>query len=270
MVAAVGRLGTHRGRALSATIPAMFLAVLAASSPIQGQLVRGHLLADGTRGPVRDATITLKKVPDIRLGRVSTDPTGFFQLSVPGSGRFYLEAARLGYATTRSQELEIEGQDTVTVEFLIHTEIILLDPLVVIGQSSRGRSAFYTRMEEGGKGVYFTPQMVDSINPRHPADVLWGADKTFLIWRQGQRKPVPSIRTLKGNGCLHYMLNRLEIDPRFWGGLWENSPLEFLQGQDIVAVEYYRHISEVPGELLAFASKSGMCGLVIFWTRAGW
>jgi hypothetical protein len=126
-------------------------------------------------------------------------------------------------------------------------------------------------MEDWGRGLFYTPEMVDSINPRHPADVLWKADKTFLTWGFGKRRPVPRIRTLLGSGCLAYMLDRHPIDPWFYRGIWEDSPLEFLQGQDVMAVEYYRHITEVPPDLKDFANVyDRMCGLVIFWTRAAW
>jgi hypothetical protein len=186
-----------------------------------------------------------------------------------------LEANRIGYARSRSHPISINPTDTITVEASIHPEVILMEPLVVTAKSSYGRTQFRTHMELG-KGVFFTPEMVDSINPRHPADVLWEADKTFFIWRFGGRKPIPEIRTTLGSGCLGYMLNRNPIDPSFYRGLWENSPLEFLRGEDVVAVEYYRHISEVPPDLWDFAYVNGrggmpkMCGLVIFWTRAGW
>ncbi|MFH1765322.1 MAG: hypothetical protein ABIF09_14125, partial [Gemmatimonadota bacterium] len=63
--------------------------------------------------------------------------------------------------------------------------------------------------------------------------------------------------------------------------LWEDTILEYLKGKDIVAVEFYRSIGEVPPELKDYAyldwdlsgrgwvSPVSNCGLVIFWTRAG-
>jgi hypothetical protein len=55
-----------------------------------------------------------------------------------------------------------------------------------------------------------------------------------------------------------------------------------LDGEDIEAVEYYRYIGEVPPDLRDYAmvvedlsgrgglSAASNCGLVIFWTKAGW
>ena len=64
--------------------------------------------------------------------------------------------------------------------------------------------------------------------------------------------------------------------------LWEDTILDLVDGEDIVAVEYYRHIGEVPPDLRDYAmvdndisgkgrlSSVSNCGLVIFWTKAGW
>lgn len=240
----------------------------------QGQLLKGTLLDLRNGFPVPEAQLTLLRDNQVILTTL-TDSAGFFRLPIPEPGKYVLEATRMGYARSRSHPIRINPPDTITVEVSIHPEAILLEPLVVTAKSSYGRASFRNHMELE-KGVFFTPEMVDSINPRHPADVLWKADKTFFIWRFGDRRPYPSIRTTLGSGCLSYMLNRNHIDPSFYRGLWENSPLEFLKGEDVVAVEYYRHISEVPPDLLDFAYVSGhagmprMCGLVIFWTRTGW
>jgi hypothetical protein len=66
------------------------------------------------------------------------------------------------------------------------------------------------------------------------------------------------------------------------GSFWESPLLDFLRGQDIVAVEYYRYLGEVPDELKdravvdvdlsgrAWVSPVKGCGLVVFWTEVGW
>lgn len=242
--------------------------------PAQGQLLRGTLLDQRNGFPVPEAQLTLLRNDQVVLTTL-TDSAGFFRLPIPEAGKYVLEAERMGYARSRSHPIKINPPDTITVEVAIHPEALLLEPLVVTAKSSYGRASFRNH-KELGKGVFFTPEMVDSINPKHPAEVLWKADKTFFIWRFGDRKPIPSIRTTLGSGCLSYMLNRNHVNPSFYPGLWEGSPLEFLKGEDVVAVEYYRHISEVPPDMFDFAYVDGyrgmpqMCGLVIFWTRAGW
>lgn len=86
-----------------------------------------------------------------------------------------------------------------------------------------------------------------------------------------QRGPVPRIRSYLGWGCISYLLDGMPINTRFWGSLWEDSPLGWITGKDVVAVEYYRYAGEVPPELRRFAGNGDtMCGLVVFWTAVGW
>jgi hypothetical protein len=213
-------------------------------------------------------TVLLHSSP---ISRVLTDTAGWFSLTLPDSGTYQLEAQRLGYATTRSQPLFVNRYDTLTVEFRVQAEAVALAPLVVTGRSPTGWSQFYGRMSDWGRGIFMTPEMVDSINPRHPADVFRGQEETMLTWRWGLRSAIPSVRTFLGRGCVAYMLDRKLMEPRFWGSIWEDSPLGWVTGKEVVAVEYYRYIGEVPPELRQLADVDDhMCGLVVFWTAAGW
>jgi hypothetical protein len=83
---------------------------------------------------------------------------------------------------------------------------------------------------------------------------------------------VPHVRTFLGWGCLTFLLDGRPVDAGFWGSLWEDSPLGWITGKDVVAVEYYRYIGEVPPDLRRFADDDSdrQCGLVVFWTALGW
>ena len=91
---------------------------------------------------------------------------------MPTQGTYRLEATRIGYGVTLSQTFFVEQQDTVTVEFRIHSDAVPVAPITVTAHSSRGQSRFARRMTDWGRGIFITPAMVDSIGPRHPADVL--------------------------------------------------------------------------------------------------
>lgn len=269
-------------------------------SQAQSQFVQGQVIDDRTSEGIDGVAITL-----IRYGNkgrtVLSDSTGEFSLSLPGRGPYSLEASRIGYATSRSRQFIAELTDTITVEFRLDVEAILLDPLVVTAVDGRGESRFERHQVEWGKGVFLSPSMVDSIQPKHPADIFRGQEKTWFTWGFSPKtnKAVPNIRTYLGTGCLAYMVDFFPVIPPRWDppvrgrrgtqfgdvyrtSLWENTILEMLNGEDIVAVEYYRHISEVPPDLrdLAMVDEdiSGQgalsavqnCGLVIYWTKAGW
>jgi hypothetical protein len=109
---------------------------------------------------------------------------------------------------------------------------------------------------------------------------------------------IPKIRTYFGKtGCMGYMIDGRPVRrPSFaTGPAWLDFPLNTLKAEEIVAVEVYRHISEVPEEIRNHAEEvfdgqrpgnlpsiaaGGVrvqqdflpetCGIINFWTRVGW
>ena len=284
--------------ALSAALLTLALGLLPTSA--LSQAVRGRVVDDGTNEGVPGVTVTLQEFTR-SIGMAITDSLGAFFIPIPGEGRYALEATRIGYATTRSRQFAAGVTDTLTVEFRIHTEAVLLDPLVVTAVAGRGESHFERHRDEWGRGVFITPEMVDSIAPDHPIDILQGQEKTFVRWDWSNvlNEAIPRVRTYRGEGCVAYMVDfHLVLPPRNYvnvGGargspgatprqssFWESPLLAFLRGRDIVAVEYYRYLGEVPDDLKdraivdedlsgsAWISPVKSCGLVVFWTTAGW
>jgi hypothetical protein len=199
----------------------------------------------------------------------------------------------------------VEPSDTVTVDFRILPDAVLLAPLLVTARSNLGREVFKRRMESWDRGIFITPEMVDSIQPRrHPAEVLRNQPKVWLSWGWGHDPwsgisgPVPNIRTYLGKtGCVSYMIDGRPVRrPTFAEGpAWLDFPLNTLKAEDIVAVEVYRHITEVPEEIRNHAEEvfNGQrpgnlpsiaaggervqrdfmpetCGIINFWTKVGW
>jgi len=282
-------------------VPLVALLVLLATSQGHAQAIRGYLIDDSNQNPVPGATITLL-VGETRGVRTLTDDDGYFLLSLDDWGTYQLEAMRIGYRTTVSQPFLVEQSDTVTVDFRVLPDAVLLQPLLVTARSTRGRDQFERRMENWDRGIFITPAMVDSIQPTHPAEVLRKQPKIWLSWGwgrnpwSGETGPVPNIRTFLGNGCLTYMIDGRSVRrPLFAEGpMWLDWPLNTLKAEDIVAVEVYRHITEVPEEIRNRANEifhgeplanlpsihggepvqrdfmARTCGIVNFWTRAGW
>lgn len=264
---------------LLTVLAALPLPAQTADADTLDQAIVGVLVDDVDGRPIASASVTLLRGP-ARLASVTTDAAGRFTLPVPLPGFYRLEARRLGYALTESQLVEVETGLTLTVEFRILADAILMSPLLVTARSDQGRSIFERRRREWGRGVFLTPAMVDSIHPRtHAAEVFRGRDDLFLSWTtaplsSGQHGLIPSMRTFKGWGCLEYMVDRVPVRPRPLdpAPLWATYPLDGLRPDDIVAVELYRYAGEAPPELRRFATRrdTAMCGLVVFWTRAGW
>ena len=198
-------------------------------------------------------------IGESRSTQILTGDDGYFLVALDAWGTYQLEAARIGYKTTTSQPFLVERSDTVTVDFRILPDAVLLAPLLVTARSNRGRETFFRRMENWGRGIFITPAMVDSINPRHhPAEVLRKQPEVWLSWGWGRNPgtgesgPVPNIHTYLGKtGCVSYMIDgRAVRRPSFaTGPAWLDWPLNTLKAEEIVAVEVYRHIREVPEEI---------------------
>jgi hypothetical protein len=231
-----------------------------------GQVIQGYVLEDSTRVEVAHASVSLLRSDSV-LKVTSTDSEGWFSFTLSDPGTYNLKASRLGYETTTTSPINAGPSDILTVEFVLRAKPVPMEPIVVIAGRGRGSSRFYERMETWGKGIFMTPSMIDSINPRHPADVLRGQEETWLSWQQGRWTLVPRIRTYLGNGCVNYVLDGRRIDPDLWGPVWTESPLSWISGKDVIAVEFYRYVGEAPPELRRFARD---CGLLVFWTSLGW
>ncbi len=269
----------------------VILSVTLLPTPTGAQAIRGVVMDDTNRTPVFGALVRLMRGGE-GIGAVETDGNGRFLVPLPGGGEYRLEASGLGYETALSQPLSVEVGDTVSVELWVRPDAVLLDPLTVLGRSRRGRDAFERRRIDWDRGIFITPAMIDSISPGHPAEVLKGLEKVDVRWgwgvsSTGRAGPLPTVRTVLGRGCMLYMVDFVPVQPPPWvRGDWSGSQLSSLEGKDLVAVEVYRSVLEVPPELLQYTDRfrpiwsersMGMqyqedihCGLTVFWTRSGW
>ena len=275
-------------RTLTRCIVVVALAVLPSLKGLSAsaQAVQGVVVDDQSLSHV--STATVRVVQGDKAGRgTETDARGRFFLPLPGNGRYRLEVSRIGYRTSRSQPFTVANNDTVSVEFRVSPDAILLDPITVTAHSRRGRNLFEEHMRDWGKGIFVTPQEIDSMNLRAPADVFRKMPDVKLTWGfglgpDGVREPIPSVSSELGNGCLLYMVNNVMVRPPPWAsGDWTTWQLGDLLPQDIAGVEVYRSVSEVPPKLRRYTHqiRNGRrgsfrvlanCGVVVFWTKSAW
>jgi hypothetical protein len=262
----------------------------------QTQAVEGYLVDPEAAAPVVAGLVTLLE-GDEHLGSATTNNLGYFFLPVPRPGEYRLRVEAMGYTTSVSESFRIRSRDTVTVQLGVTPDAIEMEPLVVLGRTSKGMERFLDRMENWGKGIFLTPAKIDSIRPRHYADVFRNQEDIWLSWRWGKlsstglagdeepvmRGLVPNVRSLLGRGCMTYMVNQTPI------GRMNRWILHEIDPGRIVAVEIYRYPGEVPPDLRNFSDldnsrkeargNSGvlysradlqMCGLTVYWTASGW
>lgn len=256
------------------------LVLLGAAAPAAAQQAfRGRVIDDATGRAVPQAQVSLLQ-GDRRITAVAADGSGRFFLPTGLTGELALEVSALGYTTARSTPVEMEFQDTLAVEFRILPDAILLEPLLVTGRSSQGRNIFARREREWGRGIFLDPDDIAALELRHAGDVFRGQEKVWLSWGQGRSKSggvitVPRVKTYLGSGCLKYMVDRVPVRPPPWdedADPWTLFPLDGLHPEDIQGVEIYRYVGEAPPEIRRHATWEDfrLCGLVVFWTRAGW
>lgn len=243
------------------------------------QAIRGTVIDDASGQGVGQAEVALLRGED-RLRAVASDAEGGFLLSTSATGTLTLEVSGLGYRTARSQRLEVESGDTLTVEFRILPDAILMEPLLVTSRSSLGRNLFRRRQEDWGRGIFLGPERIQAMELRHPGDVFRNQDEVRVRWGWGRTEsgasgPIPRVQTYLGSGCVKYMVDRTPVRPPKWkenANPWTVFPLDGLQPGDIRAVEIYRYVGEAPPEIRRHATwgDGALCGLVVFWTWAGW
>jgi len=283
-----------RDHGTAGDVLSLFLAIVLLGftrAPASAQAIRGVVVDDVSLTTVPSALLRLVRNGEAGRG-ILTGDDGRFLLPVPEAGEYRLEVSGMGYETALSQIVYVDRGDTLSVEFRVRPDAVVLQPITVVGRTRRGRNAFEQRRAEWDRGIFLTPAMVDSISPVYPAELLKGLDKVDVRWgwgvsSSGMPGPMPSVRTVLGRGCVLYMVDFVPVQPEPWvSGAWAGSQLSSLEGGDIVAVEVYRSALEVPPELRQYtnqfrpvwnAGSSGVsyqesihCGLTVFWTRAGW
>ena len=110
--------------------------LLAGSIPINAhaQEVRGRLLdPDGETG-VGSAMMVLVDRNGKEVDRTLTRGTGLFLLRAPAPGSYRLRAERIGYATTRSDYLDLAADETITHNLVAAVDVITLEGIEASGE----------------------------------------------------------------------------------------------------------------------------------------
>jgi len=274
------RMKHTRGTALAAVLAVMLLGPAAANA----QVFQGRLIDDETNRGIDNGTMSLM-LGERLIDRIFSDSTGVFLLEAPEAGMYGVTAQRVGYRETRSALWYLSLGDTLTVEYRLLPDAILLEPMLVTATNRSGQAQFRRRMNEG-VGQFVTRPTMDSLDLSHPGEVFQHVEGFNLTWgwgrlESGSRAMIPRIRSGRGQGCIRYMLDGITAGPRFDSDRgrnpWSLYPLDGLTAGEIMGMEFYRSSGEVPEDLrhLAQDAMSGLyrnrrCGLVMIWTRARW
>lgn len=218
------------------------------------------------------------------VARTLSDSSGGFWLQAPAPGTYSVAAQRVGYRDTRSSPIDLALGDTLTVEFRVLPQAILLEPMLVTATSRSGQAQFNLRMARG-EGQFLTRDRLDALELWHPAQAFREVEGFHLRWGWGQLESgamgvTPQVRSRRGSGCVGYLVDGVVAGSRFRSergrNPWTMYPLDMLSEGEIMGIEFYRYVGEVPEELrhaardALSAQGADLCGLVVIWTRAAW
>jgi hypothetical protein len=276
---------------LKAAGVALIMSASAASAAFAQQQILGRVFDNATNQPVEDVTVQLLAPSGRELNRVlRTNKHGVFIMPVD-QGRYRLSFRRIGFKPVESDIIDVQPKTNLQINYALTAVSVRLAKIEVKPKSGleRGREGMAKR-EPLGKGVFLYEKDFREIASQPVYEIL-GHVPGLRTWADG------SVRSLEGNNCLQFMVNRqlvtevpdikLTWDMQF-ASLYQMLP----NGIDIAGIEVYRKFSEVPKELQLDAWQvsptdhgvtpvpySGTarkmdsmpaCGLVNIWTRGAW
>jgi carboxypeptidase family protein/TonB-dependent receptor-like protein len=238
--------------------------MVASTSPLAAQNVRGKLLELQSEQPIAGVTIVLvtEQNPSVSQGLTQSTQTGndgTFALRAAMPGIYRLRAERPGYRTAITPAMELRAGDEVGLALRLLPDTVQLRPVVVTASNRRpaGRlGGFYDRMSKRIAGYFVTRDDIQKRNPLVVSDLL---------------RTIPGLDIRPSPGAFGHDIRTVEgCRPAvFLDGL----PLTLLRGEsidhlvnpmDVEGIEVYRHPTQVPVEF-----QRGNCGAIVIWTRTG-
>lgn len=114
-----------------------FLMAAGLTAEAAGQQLRGRVVDQQSRQPIRAVAVTLRDSADAVIGDAETDRNGFFTLRAPAAGSWVVVVQHPGYGERR-RSVEVGEGETMVSAFVLASEAIPLDSLEA---RARSRSA---------------------------------------------------------------------------------------------------------------------------------
>ncbi|MBK92622.1 MAG: hypothetical protein CME27_09330 [Gemmatimonadetes bacterium] len=236
---------------------------------LAGQTLRGRILDSETRDPVRLAYVGLLTEGESMAVATLADTAGFFEITAPDPGPYFVYISRSGYETIMDGVFELGYKAELDVRIGMKPLPIELDEVLV--EIERGtadfleRNGFYERAITG-RGVLMLREDIERFAINRVSDVMRRIplldidDSRPLAGPESFRNP--EIRVVR-NG--QYCSPTLYIDRNLVnsGSLGSVRPDDYVSVVEIDAIEVYARSSEVP---VGF-DEINNCGVILIWTR---
>ncbi len=239
------------------------LALLPGPGRAQNQYITGRVLDDESEQPLEGVHLALLDSAGVQRADALSDSVGTFALTVPRPGKWWVSAGIIGHSAVRSEPLDLELGERVTLEVRMAVAAVPLDPIVVTGRAhlSPDIRQFYERRNRGersGFGQYITAAEIDDRGPIEATDLFYGVAGVRVV--PGATGSGRSLRMTAG--CVPAVfIDGMQIN-RFRAS---ESIDDYLPVFSIEGIEIYRGAGYQVGRF----NDPGGCGLVLIWTRRG-
>lgn len=234
----------------------LLLGLLAcAPTALHAQILNGVLLDAGSRAPLGGGVVTLLDRDSVQIAQARADTAGAFAFDLPGRGAYRLRADQPGYRTAASPRISIGANDTLTVEFNLAQDVVVLEPLVVTARNRRITPAarrFYDRAERGGFGSYITRAEIERTHPMRTTD-LFHRIAGIQVYPIAGGNSV----TIRGNCRPSVFVDGTRVNGY-------RSIDDLVQPLDVEGIEVYKSAHTAPAE---YTGLRAGCAVVLIWTR---
>ena len=241
----------------------------------RGAQLVGVVLADSTRKPIAGVEVVL---PTLGLA-TRTNERGEFRIADVPAGRHQVIARRFGYGPLEAT-VSVAGTETVDRKIFL-TRIAILDTMSVTGSANRRGNGFgaFEERRRMGLGKFIDSTELRKNEHRRLGDLLASMAGVKMVsppvcGANGLVSPhcvVSGTARVVFNNRAHCPMQvvvdgatvyRAKVDDAEWAYMFDVT--RFASVQDLVGVEVYRTVAEVPPE---FGGSASTCGLLMIWTR---
>jgi len=233
-------------------------ALIACPAGLFGQTVQGHLFDSESGRAVLNGTVALRDSLGAVLARAATDEEGAYSLAAPGPGVHSLLAVGMGHRTTPTGQFNLAEGEVLTMDLFLYPQPIELEPLSVEAKrelmaATLRKHGFYDRRQQGA-GSFLTPEQISRWPAINVGDVLRHAPFVYSDWNLSGSSVYISKAGRKCTPAIYVDGNMITSSPDHW-----------VAPEDIVAVEVFRGVAEIPLQWASFET----CGVILILTARG-
>lgn len=248
-------------RTLERSLAVVLAMLIGVAGSALAQMVSGTVVDDRAQQPIEGAEVVLTRDGSAQSPRTLTDTTGRFTLRVPRAGVYTLHVRHPSFLPFEATSLNLGTGEVMSLEVRLGVETIPLEPIRVTARRAPTGLAGFDQRRRAGFGQYMTRDEIRLHAGGRVTDLL--RNMSGLTFRPAPDSRAGSIALMSGGAtgrCLPMVwIDDVQVEQH------ENSTLDqVLTPSTIEAVEVYTSHAAAPPQYV-----SGLCGVIVFWTRQG-